>query len=250
MECPLFTHAYDSFNDPWMVENLILDNEYIGFRPSKDALVMDIGANAGIWTAFCAVGGARVVAFEADPVTFTVLNEMIKRTGLTERVTAVNSAIWTYSGECAFSGRGGDEDARCAYRNGALQIVGAGVHGSGDMTPGKFRGNTPSIIPSMDKVKCISFEEALGDSVWDFVKIDIEGAEYQVLLSTPSEVLRDHVRAMHVELHGGWADKEVNAALVAKLEEIFNLYGTKDNVPESELFGRWNWLRLLNRKSI
>lgn len=244
---PLFTREYDTFGDPWMVENLVLDNEYIGFQPFQNARVMDVGANAGIWTAFCAVGGAQVTAYEADPITFEVLRGMLERNGLTERVRAINSAIWTYSGECAFLGSGGTGSEKCAYRNGALQVVGAGEHSSGDMTPGKFRGNAPAITPDMGKVKCISFEETLGDSTWDFVKMDIEGAEYQVILSTPSEVLRTRIKAMHIELHGGWADKEVNDALVAKLEDIFHLTGTKDQYPESELFGRWNWLRLQNK---
>ena len=60
-EHPEFTHASDPFDDPYAVENLVL-SDYIGFKPFKGARVMDVGANAGIWSSYCALNGALVTA--------------------------------------------------------------------------------------------------------------------------------------------------------------------------------------------
>jgi FkbM family methyltransferase len=53
-------------------------------------------------------------------------------------------------------------------------------------------------------VPCISLTEALGNEIWDFVKIDIEGAEYEVIMSTETKTLRDHIKKLFVELHSDW----------------------------------------------
>jgi FkbM family methyltransferase len=242
-EHPEFTRVSDPFDDPWMVENLVLGN-YIGFTPFKGAQVMDIGANVGIWSSFCALNGADVTAYEADPVTYEIMRSSFEKANL--QINAVNAAVWLHSGTCQFRGVGESVlDGFC--RNGAIQIVGAGINGTGDVTEGKFRGNTPELQPEMQVIPCLSLTEALDDRVWDCVKMDIEGAEFELLMTVPSEVLRRHIRYMHVELHNGWADTTLYQEFIRKLRSVFDFSGGyEDTHPQSEWIGRFHWLQLKN----
>lgn len=239
---PEFTHQSDPFDDPWMVENLVL-GDYIGFKPFEDARVMDVGANVGIWSSFCALNGAEVTAYEADPLTFEVMCSSFKKASLS--VDAINAAIWTYTGKCPFHG-GGENVTNGAYRNGAVLIVGGGIEGTGDMTEGNFRGNISEIRPEMQVVPCVSFADAIGDKNWDCIKMDIEGAEFQLLLSVPSEVLMK-ISYLHVELHNGWADETLYRKFIERLGSIFEIRGLIDQHPESEWKGRFHWVQLVRK---
>jgi FkbM family methyltransferase len=179
-EHPEFTHEHDSLDNPWSVETLILDNEQ-HFKPFSGANVLDIGANAGLLTAYWALNGAKVTAYEADPITYKILTDMLTQTGL--KVSAINAAIWTYTGEIKFQGGGHKSERGHFCRNGLIQTSG---------------------ISDATMVPCVSLTDALGDTIWDFVKMDIEGAEHEVIMSTGPEVLKNHIKQMQVEFHAEW----------------------------------------------
>lgn len=221
---PEFTHGHDPFDDPWAVESLVL-GESIHFKPFVGAKVMDIGANVGIWTAHCALGGAEVDAYEADPITFAVLLNMLKRTNLLHLVHPINKAVTYFSGACPFKGEqrpplpGGP-----ILRNGAIQV----------------KGHTLEALDSFEQIPCVSFEEAIGETEWDFVKMDVEGAEMEIILSTPSAVFRG-IKRMQIEFHNHWADVASYNAVIAKLASVFLFDGPKEADPNSEFFGRLHW---------
>lgn len=56
------------------------------------AVVLDVGANIGIYTLLAAKRGARVFAIEADPNNVKVLRHHIKINGFTDRVTVIEMA--------------------------------------------------------------------------------------------------------------------------------------------------------------
>jgi len=240
---PKFTRAHDIFNDPFQVDTLLL-GDFLGWQPFPGARVMDIGANAGIVSAWCAVYDAQVTAYEADPITAKLVEDMVHFTGLYERLTVINAAIWTHEGTVPYHGNGWD-DSRGSGRNGAIQIVGGGVDGTGDMTPGVFRGNTPVIHPDTPHVPCTTLAAAIGNTRWDFVKMDIEGAEFQVLLSTPDEALYQ-IDFLQIEFHNGWADSLVYARVMDKLSQIFTHTGAI--VMDGEHKGRYHYGHFRNRR--
>jgi 2-polyprenyl-3-methyl-5-hydroxy-6-metoxy-1,4-benzoquinol methylase len=100
-EHPEFTRDHDPLNDPWTVEALVLnsDSHNIDFQPFPGARVMDIGANVGLLTAYWALNGCQVTAYEADPETCKIMAEHCQKLG----VNAVNAAIWTHQGEISFT---------------------------------------------------------------------------------------------------------------------------------------------------
>lgn len=239
---PKFTRAHDIFNDHVAVQSLLL-GDFLGWRPHPGSRVMDIGCNAGIVSAWCAVYGAEVTAYEADPVTARLVTKMARETGIAERLTVVNHAIWIYDGAVPYHGNGWD-DERGRGRNGAVQVVGAGVNGTGDMTPGEFIGNTPVIHPDTPRVSCVSLSTAIGKTRWDFVKMDIEGAEFQVLLSTSDESL-DLIDFLQIEFHNGWADDVVYGRVIDKLSRLFTHTGSI--AVDGEHKGRYHYGQFRNK---
>jgi FkbM family methyltransferase len=144
------------------------------FKPFVGAKILDIGANLGMVTAFWAMNGADVTSYEADPETYKIMVSMLTRVGLKANVT--NAAIWSHTGQVNFKGVGHmDGDRVC--RNGGIE--------SG---------------PESQPVSCVTFASALGTTMWDCVKMDIEGAEYPVLMSTPLESMRN-INYMNLEIH-------------------------------------------------
>ena len=221
-ECPQFTPDHDAFDNPFMVESLVLD-DYIGWKPFKNARAMDAGANVGVWTAFCALHGAFVHAYEADPITYGAMRQMLQDTNLIAQVQSRNVALWKETGFIDFQG---DENLKvCKTRNGAIQIVGK---------------NVSEITSLMVKVPCISFAEALGADHWDCVKLDIEGAEFEILLNMSVEVL-DQIDHLHVEFHNGWANDATYKEVIDKLQALFTPKGYVN--PE----GRYDWAQFRNK---
>src|SRR5207249_2138084 len=97
---------------------------------------------------------ARITAYEADPVLFTILDSNLNANDAAD-VERVHAALWTSSGELAFECEGGDS-GRIASLRGAS---------AGD----------PRMVPSL-RLRDILAAEAV-----DLLKIDIEGAEDDVL---------------------------------------------------------------------
>ncbi len=231
---PEFQRSHAVMNDPWQVEGLLL-GDYIGFCPFPGAIVMDIGANAGILTAYWALNGANVTAYEADPVTYAILTAMLDNNKLI--VNAVHGAVWTYTGEIMFKGSG-NECQGSKGRNGAIQVP---QHGA-------FTGNLGQ-EQDMVTIPCVSLVEALGDKIWDCVKFDIEGAEFELLMNADLRVF-DRVRYMHVELHNGWASDDLYHRLVDKLGTVFEIKGSVCDHKNDPWHGRYHWVQLTNRNRI
>jgi FkbM family methyltransferase len=59
---------------------------------SSGSVVLDIGANIGIYTLLAAKRGARVFAVEADPNNAKILRHHIKTNGFTQQVTVIEMA--------------------------------------------------------------------------------------------------------------------------------------------------------------
>jgi FkbM family methyltransferase len=181
------------------------------FKPFSGALVMDVGANVGVYSAFCASNGAIVRAYEPNRKAFSVLLETINQSGLL--IDAVSSVVWTFSGQCAFLGFVSHDE--CDHYNGAPMVNGVA-----------WNEGTYALS---HLAHCISFKEAIGCFTWDCVKMDIEGAEFEVLDSTPIEFLKQ-IKFMYVELHP-WVEQVLYDKVIFKLREVFQFegYGSDSN---------------------
>jgi FkbM family methyltransferase len=230
-EHPEFTREHDVANNYHAVREIVLSGSatWAGangfFKPQTGKRVMDLGANGGIYTAFCAANGAHVTAYEPHPVIFSMLSAMLKRTGLIDYVEAINAAVWTYTGECPFIGHV-SPNSDCTRYNGGIPTNGV------PWTADDFKKALPT--------KCVSFDDAIGNTEWDCVKFDVEGAECEILLAASLNALK-HIKFAYVEFHP-WVSQEMYDATLARLESVFKLIGSCPNT-----LNRWEAVYLFKK---
>ena len=134
--------------------------------------ILDCGANIGLasWFFSRRWPSARVTAFEADRHIFQILKKNLSTWGL-EHVEPVEAAVWNREGHVTFYSEGADAGSVLAEHV---------PHG-------------PEV-----RVKSIRLRDWLTEPV-DLLKMDIEGAEFDVL--EDCEDALGQVRAMYIEVH-------------------------------------------------
>lgn len=188
----LFGHSFFFPDGYWYLHSIneIFTEKVYWFNTTNQApLIIDCGANIGLSVIYFKklFPNARVIAFEPDHTIFEMMETNLKPFNFTN-IELINKAVWTSEGELTF------------YAEGTLG--------------GKI--NLESTTPQKDIIKINSYrlKELLNKKV-DFLKIDIEGAEYEVLLDCKEEL--KNVELLFFEYHGSKNKKEQT------LHEILNV---------------------------
>lgn len=224
---PEITPENFSFDDPYMLGEIIARNTY-NFAPTPGDLVMDIGANVGVFTALCALNGAHVVAYEPHHEAFKILVDTVYRLGDKQlNVSTFHGAIWEYTGMVSY----------------LPTKTPAGSHP--EMTWDSYNGSV--FCDPGSKTPCLSLAAALGSDEWDCVKMDIEGAEFEVLFACPEKSLRQ-IKYLTLEIHNGWADKARHDALIEKLSRVFNIIGFQDGDPR--FYGQNRFISVFAKRKV
>jgi FkbM family methyltransferase len=136
--------------------------------------VLDCGANIGLATLWLkrAHPGARITAFEADPAIAAVLARNLAANGAGD-VEVVRAAVWSSATTLRFRAEGTD--------SGAVDEVAADTPGAAIAVP------------------AVRLRDWVTREPIDLLKLDIEGAELEVLRDL-APVL-DRVRALQMEVH-------------------------------------------------
>jgi len=172
----------DGANAYMQYKDEIVRRNYAFTTTRADPLVIDGGANMGMFSIATRRDhpGARIIAFEPDPALLGLLRENLDRNGV-RNVTLVGAALGAVDGEMAFAA-----DGRAA---GALADAGARAAGA------------PSATGGTTRVRVVRLSAHLGEEV-DFLKLNIEGAELEVLREAADAGRLRNVRAMVFEYHG------------------------------------------------
>lgn len=145
-------------------------------------VVVDVGANLGGFTLALLRHRphARVVAYEPSPIAFAACRENLSRNGLTEQVTL---HPWAVTGTPA--------DSVTLYQD-------RGDTCTSTVLPGRHSETPPQPV----EVTAVTLMEAMGecDADVDLLKLDVEGAEYDIILGTPPDVL-GRVHRIALEYH-------------------------------------------------
>jgi len=150
----------------------LFDHEIYKFiADKKDPYIVDCGANIGLSIIYFKrlYPDAKIIAFEPDKNIFNVLRDNITIFGFSD-VTLLDKGVWN--------------------KEGVLQFYAEGADGGRIAT----NDDTSNLI----KIKTTRLREYLQHPV-DFLKIDIEGAETEVLGDCCD--LLDHVKNIFVEYH-------------------------------------------------
>jgi FkbM family methyltransferase len=153
--------------------------------PDPCRTILDCGANVGIFSVWAARRRphARIVALEPFPATFEALEANIRDNGLADRVECLQVGL---------AAEASHRLIRVAGDSPNRQLVLGGTADPSEQT---------ITVQCVDLTECLRRHE-LDDL--DLLKMDIEGSEWEVLLSTPPDVLA-RIRHIQLEYH------EVNA---------------------------------------
>ena len=145
-----------------------IDSYFRWHTPAAGDLVFDLGGNCGLasWRLSQLVGEGRVVCLEPDPLNFDLLQRNINRHAL-QNVTVLQCAAGGYCGPISFASEG------AIYSQ---------------MQKFLTRESSGKLLT----VDCRSFQSLCEEfGVPSFVKVDIEGAELE-MLEAALPVIKDH----------------------------------------------------------
>ena len=183
------------------------------FTPKQGDIVVDIGAHIGLYTIISSkrVGtNGKVVAIEADPGNFEMLNRNIKLNRLTN-VIPLNYAVYSKETKIKLYLPSG-ESGFTKYNT----IMSDWVN-----TKDKFVEVNANTLDYLLQSKGIREEEV------NWIKIDVEGAEFEVLKGAHNVLSKSKDIALLMELHGP------PNVYRPKVQEILNLYNFKIELEKS-----------------
>jgi FkbM family methyltransferase len=153
------------FHEVWSKK----DYDLPGFSLEKNMTVLDIGANQGFFSLYAAVKGATVYAFEPCSDNFSVLSENVHANGLEDKIKLFNAAVTGKNGPVLFF----------VGQNAAGRILSGSAS-----TSNPNRGGKTTQTRSVDSVTLDSVLQDHHIEHCDFLKMDCEGAEYDILRNT------------------------------------------------------------------
>jgi FkbM family methyltransferase len=165
-----------------LYESLFRRKLYDFETKTKEPYIIDCGANVGVSVMWWKTRfpNARVLAFEADPEIFKVLE---KNCGGLPGVKLVNAAVWDREGEATFLAKSSEGGHLADFAK------------AGEGAP-------------VRKVKCARLRDHLTEKC-EFLKVDIEGAEAEVVrdcadsLGKTSRIFVEHHSFVGREQHLG-----------------------------------------------
>lgn len=160
----------DTLSFLWQYKEIFSDQIYRFHTTDSQPIIYDCGANLGLSCIYHKRWhpGARIKAFEADPAIAKLCQDNFNRNGLKD-IELIASAVWT------------NEEG--------IELVSEGSDGASTFLSGhKVR------VPSVDLKKELSRETRI-----NLLKMDIEGAETEVLLHCGEELKK--VEHLFVEFH-------------------------------------------------
>jgi FkbM family methyltransferase len=173
----------DDYNHMTIREDDIIEN----FQPKSEGIVVDVGAHYGRYTLIAAkrIGPkGKVIAIEADPKNFDMLNKNIKLNELSEHVITLNFAATSNKSKVKLS---------IPEKKSGHTIYSSIIP---DRAPTeKFIEVNANTLDNLLHENGISIEEV------NWIKIDVEGAELEVLKGATSVLSKNKDISLLIEIH-------------------------------------------------
>ncbi|HVF81639.1 MAG TPA: FkbM family methyltransferase [Flavisolibacter sp.] len=185
----------------------IIKDEIYKFRSTTEApLIIDCGANMGVSVLFFSkeFPQARIIAFEPEEAIYEVLQKNMETYGL-HNVEIHKKAVWDSESVLSFSTD----------------------HAMGGSVTNTFSNEVPV------KVQTVRLADYLQEPV-EFLKLDIEGAEYTVLKDC--EPLLKNVQKVFVEYHSFFNKEQKLEEILAMLKRAGFRYHLKQSFSQQRPF--------------
>lgn len=181
--------------------NHVLDLDLLSDSP----LILDVGANTGMYTDFLlrTCGNVEIIAIECSTTNF---NALLKK-NYDSNVTLINAALSSKDSVSKFKEFIGEKNDDGTFR----------YHQWGNIVK-RDKGLPGDIKVKEYNVKTISIQSLIKDlkiKKIDFLKMDIEGSEYDVIKSMTEDVA-EKITQMSIEVH----EPKKTPALLKKLEQF------------------------------
>jgi FkbM family methyltransferase len=207
--------AYYPINKNDLINMTIREDEIIElFTPKEGDVVIDIGAHMGRYTIISSkrVGAnGKVVAIEANPSNFEMLNRNIKLNQLTN-IISLNNAVYSKETKIKLY-LPGEELGHTTYNT---------VMSDRAKNEDKFvevNANTLDYLLQLNKITDVNW-----------VKIDVEGAEFEVLKGASNVLSKSKDIALLIEVH----NLSGGTNLYRPIIEFLNLYNFKIEFEKSQ----------------
>ena len=160
----------DCLSFVWQFKEIFADENYKFLTENASPVIYDCGANIGISCLYFKklFPMARIKAFEADPKIAEILSQNLKQNHLTD-IEVMRKAVWINNDTIEFSSEGADASS---------------IFAKGE----KIK------IPSVRLKELMVKEEKI-----DLLKMDIEGAETEVLIDCKNDL--SNVQHIFIEYH-------------------------------------------------
>ncbi len=181
-------HFVDSASFIFIYEEIFRKKIYKFNAKSENPVIIDAGANIGLSVIYFKMiyPNANVIAFEPDEHVFSVLQKNVDSHRFKE-VQLVKKGLWTEETELSFNAEGADA--------------------------GRISNNKQDA--KITKIKTTKLSNYLKDNKVDLLKIDIEGAEFEVLKEAGPYL--KNVQNMFVEYHSFVGQEQVLHQLLGVL---------------------------------
>ena len=199
LETPEAVQHFNSWNNytDAILEHFNSKNYYQDFISESDKVILDLGANVGLFALYVSPIADKVVCIEPTPSHFNLLTKLTKDISKIERI---NGALSNISGEVNFYTSVSNTTTNSLISRDVNQILTVKSYSLKDLIE----------ITKLDKV--------------DFVKMDIEGGEYIVLDEETLQYIGENIPKILIEFHDC---QHTNHAL--KYIEMFKNLGFKAN---------------------
>lgn len=189
------TFATPNRHAAWRVDTLFSKEpetiEWIA-EIGADEVLLDVGANVGLYSVLAASRGARVYAFEPESQNYALLNRNIWLNGLGERISAYCAAL---SDRAGFS---------TLYLS--EFVAASSCHTYGEAVNMSLEPMQPAFIQGSYAATIDGLVESGAMPVPQHVKIDVDGIEHKVLAGAAATLRDRRLRSVLVELNTALED--------------------------------------------
>lgn len=204
-------HVADLLSVAYQLKEYFFEEEFLLPFPKDSKLkIYDLGANMGIASLYFKkkFPNSEIVAYEADPAICKYLHENIRQ-NLNEQqakdITINCQAVWIEDGQVEFEEEGADA------------------------------GSVVSGLATGKKIPAVNFRRVIEqESIIDFIKMDIEGAEHEVIKAMGASLKK--IKSLFIEFHFKEEGKQELDVLLKTLVDYNFQYYLKTGYPVERPF--------------
>lgn len=180
----IFFKDFDSSYIPHILQEMYIEKVYDPFfKGRKDMVILDIGGNLSLFSFFAYKYAKRIICVEPSKQHVEVIKHMLDYNKMNDKIEVLQLAV--------------------SHKNGTQEFYHNANKTMFSLNNAVDDGSEKETVKTCTLADLMVFKKL--DHV-DFMKLDIEGSEFDVVASKGFEIVADKIESMVVELHA-WAGR-------------------------------------------